>query len=483
MRYFSLFIWIVVIIACNAQTGEQNGNTTSTSNVSRNLENPNISIQVDGFGAGPVYLIGIFTDAQYRVDSASMNANGQVIFQNNSPYKPGFYLAFFANNNTLQFLVDQDQTFSMKTQANNLINSMIVEGSLDNQLLYENLKYEASYQVRVQPVSQRLRGMQKTDPNYPAVKAQQDQILQERKAYLEGVFSKHPNALFTKFKSAGQNPVVADVRRPDGTLDNAAKVYRFRTQFWDNVDFNDERLLYTPVIANKLKRYITQLTPQHPDSINKAANYLIQKALNYPEYYKFFANWITLNYEPSKTTLMDPEAVYVNMIQNYFTYDRAFWSDSAEVYALQLRAHEMAASLVGKKAPDVISTDLNGQTKSIFEIKAPYIIVYMYNPTCEHCMEQTPKLVQFYRQWKNQGVEVYGIAIDTNDAEWRAYVAKTGMSWINVFDPTNQSIYAKYFVDNTPEIYVLNPDRTIIAKNLKVYQIEEVINRDRAKRG
>ena len=107
----------------------------------------------------------------------------------------------------------------------------------------------------------------------------------------------------------------------------------------------------------------------------------------------------------------------------------------------------------------------------------------MFNPDCEHCQEQSPKLVQFYREWKNKGVEVFGIGVDTNTEEWRAYLKKTGMdAWPNVFDPTNKAIYGKYFVDITPELYVLNPDRTIIAKNLKVNQIAEVIERDMEKR-
>lgn len=53
--------------------------------------------------------------------------------------------------------------------------------------------------------------------------------------------------------------------------------------------------------------------------------------------------------------------------------------------------------------------------------------------------------------------------------------------WVNVRDPSNVSIYAKYFVDITPEIYILNKDRTIIGKNLKVEQIATIINRDQQK--
>ncbi|NRB62472.1 MAG: DUF5106 domain-containing protein, partial [Saprospiraceae bacterium] len=78
--------------------------------------------------------------------------------------------------------------------------------------------------------------------------------------------------------------------------------------------------------------------------------------------------------------------------------------------------------------------------------------------------------------------EVFGIAIDTDNQKWTNYIRQTGMNWINVYDPTNRSIYAKYFVDITPELYVINPERKIIGKNIKVYQIEEIIRRDQASR-
>jgi len=235
----------------------------------------------------------------------------------------------------------------------------------------------------------------------------------------------------------------------------------------------------TPVVSNKLKRYMTELTPQNKDSIIVYADFLLNKILDHPQYYKYIANWIALQYEPTKTTLMDPEAIFVHMTRNYFTRERAFWSDSMEVYALQQRAGEMAQSITGIKGPDVISTDQFGNTQSIYEKTADYIIVYMYNPTCEHCMKETPKIVDYYNRNKSKGIDVFAIAIDTEDQEWKDYINKNDMSFTNVFDPTNRSIYAKYYVDVTPEIYVLNRDRIIIGKNLKVDQIDIIIDRDR----
>ena len=94
-------------------------------------------------------------------------------------------------------------------------------------------------------------------------------------------------------------------------------------------------------------------------------------------------------------------------------------------------------------------------------------------------------LVNLYRQWQQQNpalVDVYAIALDTEADIWKDYMRKTGMEWTNVFDPSNRSIYKTYYVNVTPEIYVLGPERKIIAKNLNVDQIEEVIRRDQAKR-
>lgn len=480
MRYLILLLLALFGFACNSQAKNQEEKSAETP---AQLEPPDIRVQVQGLTGGTAYLVGHYAEQRFRADSAAVDGSGQMLFKRAEPYQPGFYFIYLPDNNALQMLVDADQTFSMATRVGDFVGSMKVEGSLDNELLYRNLKFEQEMQPKFQVVAQQMKGAAEGTPAYQQLKAQQDQLIAQRKAHLQEFFDNYPNTFFAKFKNAGQNPEVKNPLNPDGSVNSQLQVYYYRTEFWDNVDFSDERLLYTPVIFNKLNRYITELTPQNADSIKASTDFLMNKVLNHKEYYKFFANWITLNYDPEKTTLMDPQAIFVHMIQNYFTYERAFWSDSAQTYALQQRAHEMASSLVGQKGPNVTAKDPSGQMRSIYDIKAPYIVVYMYNPTCEHCMEQTPKLVQFYREWKSKGLEVYGIAIDTDEAEWKGYIAKTGMSWINVFDPTNKAIYAKYFVDITPEIYVLNPDRTIIAKNLKVEQIAEVIERDKAKRG
>lgn len=505
MRIICFFVLALFLMACGPKEGASNSSSTNAvpnntvpnnnfTNVSPTAASTgtiiettppaeaNIQVEVKGMADGPTLLVGYFETEQFRADSAYIKG-GKVNFKQKPGYEQGFYFVFFPNRATLQLLLGEDQVFKVNTSADDLVFSTEVEGSIDNELLYENLRFQSDLSPRFQEVAQQLQGQTPGSDAYNMLKGKQEQLGQERNNHLEALYAKAPNSLFTSFKRAGQNPDLRPIKNADGTDNEQAQLVAYRYDFWENVNFADERLARTPVIINKLKRYITELTPQNADSINAATDFLVAKVDGrYPYYFKYFTNWIALNYQPTKTTLMDAEAVTVNIVQKYFTNEKAFWADPATVQGLQQRAMEMGNSLVGQKGPDVISTDPRGKTRSIYEMKEPYVVVYMYNPECEHCQEETPVLKAYADQNKGK-VGVFAIAIDTDNTKWTNYIAKVGMqNFVNVFDPTNRSIYAKYFVDKTPEMYVLNPDRTIIGKNLKTDQVAEIIRRDEASR-
>lgn len=493
MRYIVL-IFLIAFISCNAASenevvNEQAEATTAASSdkatediINQNTVIPeaimggpaDFTVTIKGVQPGSANLIGFYAERHFKADSSSFDNKGSIRFKKEEGYPQGMYYIALPQNQFVQIILGEDQKFTMNCEQINIVRTMEVKGSEENEQMYKTLQFEAQFNPQYRHINESLDKLQEGSADYNAMKREKKKKEEERERFLDDLYKKHSDLLYTNFKQAGQNPKV----RETGT--DQEKIYHFRQEFWDNVNFEDRRLLRTPVIVNKLKRYMLELTPQNPDSVFASAKYLVDKTLAYPEYFKFFANWITLQFEPTKCTLMDPEAVFVNMARNYFTRDRAFWSDSMEVYAIQNRAMEMGQSLVGQKGPNVISTNPDGEQKALYDINSDYIIVYMFNPTCEHCMEQTPKLVQWHKEWKSKGVEVFAIGLDTNHEEWTDYIKKNGMErFTNVYDPTNRSIYAKYYVDITPELYVLNPDRTIIGKNLKVNQIETIINRDR----
>lgn len=439
---------------------------------------------IEGLQAGTARLVGTYGDQNYIADTAVVDAKGHFVLRRERALPAGFYYFLLPGQKNFSILIDRDdQRMILRAKADDIPGTIQVSGSLNTELFYRNARYQNAQEPEFKQLSQILRDFPPNSPEYERAKARQNQLIEQRKAHLDSIYREYPNAFFTKFKIAGQNPDWPEFRKPNGELDTLRNVVYYREHFWDNVDFNDTRLLHTPVIANKLKRYIVELTPQHPDSIIKVADPLVQRVLPHKEYFQFFVNWIALNYENGKTKVMDGEAVMVFLIDKYFTPELATWDTPENIAKIRKKADEMKASLMGRKGPDVRALDVNGQYKSIYEMTAPIIVIFMYSPDCEHCREQAPEIQRIYQRWKDRGVDFYGIALNTTDEKWKEFVRKNGFTFTNVFDPTNRAIYAKYFVDITPELYVLNKDRIIVAKNLQANQLETIFEREFAKMG
>lgn len=438
-----------------------------------------IDVQIEGLPAGIARLIGTFGDQNYIIDSAQVAADGHFILRREHPLPAGFYTFLLPAQKNFALLLDQaDQHCTLRAKLPDIVATLQVSGALNTDLMYQTFRYQNQQEPELKRLAEVMSKADSKSPEYEQAKTRQTQLIDARKTYLQGIFKANPTAFFTKFKIAGQNPDPVDFRKPNGDLDTLRQLIHYRSHFWDGVDFNDERLLHTPVIVNKLRRYIKELTPQKPDSIIVVADEIIDRVMPNREYFKLFANWIGLQYENTKTTVMDGEAVFVHVVRKYMTPERAFWSTPKETDELQKHVGEMEASLMGRKGPDVRAKNMAGEYKSIYEMKAPLIVVFMYSPDCEHCQKDAPLIEQIYQKWKTLGVDFYGIAVNTTDAEWREFQQKNKFSFTSVFDPTNRAIYGKYFVDITPELYILNKDRIIVAKNLHADQLEEVFARE-----
>jgi peroxiredoxin len=358
---------------------------------------------------------------------------------------------------------------------------MKVKNSIDNELLYKNLKFEADIQQKFEPVNKRLEEFPEGTEEHRLAQEEQDRLVGERKAHLKWFSDNYPDAFFTKFKIAGQNPDLKKPLLPDGSVDKDLQVYYYRNEFWDNVDFSDVRLLRTPVYSNKLKKYMKELTPQIVDSIIKYADIVTMKSKADKEMFKFTANWIALQYKNSKT--MGHEAVYVHMVDKYWTIDQAWWSDSTEINGLRGEVSLMKPSLIGQTGQDIRAKNEFGQYISLYDIKAPVIVLYIFSYECDNCKKETPKLVKVINEWKGHGVDCFTLCIDDKEDEWKDYLKKNNMNFHNVFDFQRESKYhRKYHIDITPEMYVLDKDRKIIASNINSEQLPSIFERAGLKR-
>ncbi|MDX1479081.1 MAG: DUF5106 domain-containing protein, partial [Saprospiraceae bacterium] len=352
----------------------------------------NVVLQVEGLDGGFSYLGGMLGDQYYTVDSFAVDKKGRITFSRPQLLEEGLYYVILPDRRSqIQMLLSEDQVFTMTTQLGDLVGSMVVEGSLDNELLYRNLKFEQQYQREYQAIRQRQTQVAAGTPEAAALEEERKAKLAERKAHLAQFTRDHPDAFFTIFKVAGQNPEIREPRLPSGEIDERRQLYLYRKEFWDMVDFTDGRLLRTPVYHNKLQKYFETLMPNSADTIIKYADYLTRQSMQHDSLFKYTANWIGVKYkEPS---FMGADAVYTHMVLNFFTPELAFWSDPNEIRYLQQDARIRNLSLPGRIGQDVSLVGLNGEEITLHGIKARAIVLFIYTPECDNCRKETPKVL------------------------------------------------------------------------------------------
>lgn len=470
MKYLSLIIILAAtIVFANTQLAK----------TLLPMEHTEIHLQIRGLSSQWIYLQGVHENVKSKVDSSWVDTEGKAFLMYSQPFPPGFYTIKLGAEESIPMLLDKDQVFTLETDFDQLIKNMKVRGSKENSLLYEKLQWDIDLQERFQAEVQQIMAVGEQTLDEAMINQLRQKYFTQSDRFLNELISSHANTLFAKIEKAQQPPESLLALLVDPPQNVAARYQELMDHFWDNVDFSDPRLLQTPVVYEKLWQYMQEFVPNQTNLKIQAVDLLMAKVQNAPEYYRFFARWIAEDYMPPFTAQMDPDAFYVHMVDRYLTEERAFWADSLQIYAWQLRAKDRRLNLLGTTAGDFIATTPDGQSQRLYEVTTPYIALFFYHYDCDHCVEATPKMVAKYEALKEQGLEVVAVAMDTPLATWRAFIKEHNMSWINVTDENNTDIYKKYAVRATPEIILLNPDRTIIGKHLAVDDIPIVIQADR----
>jgi len=439
-----------------------------------NEDGYNIKIKVNGVKDSLCYLANYFGDKQYIKDSVRSDAAGTYIFKGKEKLPGGIYLFVLPGRKYFELVIDKEQEFTMETDTGNYIKNMKVKGSADNKLFYEYLNF----------VTEKGKEVESLKPVMSSKNKDSAKVAKARVAVIDSLVSnykldyikKHPETLLAKVFLAAQEPKIPETPTlPDGKKDSTFAFRYYKSHFFDNIDFSDDRILRTPVFHGKLQQYIKDLTLQIPDSVNKEADYLVGKAIGNKEMFKYVVWFITNSYENSN--IMGMDAVFVHMVKNYYTKELATWVDSVNLYKIQERAKLLDPILIGKPAPYMILQDTAGKWRSLYDIKAKYTLLFFWDPDCGHCQKTVPKLVEFYNKNKAKyDIEIYGANTAVEEEKWKKFVKDKGIKWINVADLKTQNNFRhEYDVSSTPQLYLLDKDKKIIAKKLDVETLEDFL--------
>ncbi len=122
------------------------------------------------------------------------------------------------------------------------------------------------------------------------------------------------------------------------------------------------------------------------------------------------------------------------------------------------------------------STYLNGVKQLMFSnltnLTTPYTLVVFGASWCPKCMEELPKLTQNYVKWRNLGVEVVYISLDTDQQIFEQSVKSYPFFAYCDYKKWESQVVQDYYVFGSPTFYLLDAKRKILLRPNSISQME-----------
>jgi len=443
-----------------------------------------IKFKINGLANEPVVIAYRYGDNQYIKDTMYLDAKGMGVFKGDTALPHGVYLAVVPsmNNNYFEFLINE-QFFSLETEKADLNKFMKVTGSKENTIFFDDLLYMASKREVADELSKLYKSLPESSDSAKMIKDKLTKLDEDVKKYRQDLIDKNPTSLYSKILSALkeiEQPTTP--RKPDGSaVDTNFQYNYYHANYWKYTDFTEEGLLRSPVYHQKLDNYFEKVIIQVPDSIMIECDKVLGLAKKNNEIFKYSLVFLLNKYASSKFMGMD--AVYVHLVDNYYTTGAAYWmkKDTVSLEKMKMRANSIRPTLIGAKAPNLILEDTTlKNTYALYDVKSKYTILVFWDHDCGHCKKEIPLLAKAYDKLKSMGATVYAVSTCSYEEidKWEKFITDNGCNWINVADPYfkhNPNFRTVYDISSTPVILILDKDKIIRAKRIGVDQIEDFL--------
>jgi len=433
-----------------------------------------LTVKFKQYTGGKMFLAHYMGKGTFLADSAMIDASGTAVLEGSEPLPGGIYMVVFPGKQRyFEMLLDKQQVFTVTVDTTDLVGKTVYKTSPENDLFLEYNRFLATLAPESRQIQEALAA--RTAADTARARPIQTELNRRIQDYRRNFMEKHPSSLLTSIFKAMKEPEVP----PKPADADSTFAYRyFKSHYWDEVNLADGRLVRTPVLEGKLKKYFTQLVPMEPDSIIAACDTLLAQARQDKEMFKYVLWWLTYHYETSPYMGMD--AVFVHLVEKYYVPGDAYWLNNEQLNKIISRAYAIAPNLIGQQAPPLEMQDSSARPLSLYSTKAKYTVLVFWDPTCGHCKTEIPRLDSAYKaSWKDMGVVMLGVKTDGTREQWLDFIRSHQLDgWIHAWDPQSQSNYRRlYDVYSTPVVYLLDEKKKILAKRLGVQQLNGFLER------
>jgi peroxiredoxin len=142
----------------------------------------------------------------------------------------------------------------------------------------------------------------------------------------------------------------------------------------------------------------------------------------------------------------------------------------------QQQQKTMAASWVGKEAPDFSMPDVNGKEVKLSSFRGKYVLVDFWASWCGPCRSENPNLVNAYNKFKGKNFTVLGVSLDRpgQKDKWLQAIKDDQLAWTNISDLQywSSAVVPLYGFEGIPFNVLVDPQGKVIGEGLRGPQLE-----------
>jgi hypothetical protein len=418
------------------------------------------------------YLRGVvFDDKNYIPKDTLELYKGINTVKNSKSIVGGIYFLYFPKSKQKIYLtIENNDKINLSISDSNYLKS-VRSNSLKNDsfFAYQRLEYsftkiDSSYDVLIKQ-GKKFNLAQKA----AYFELKNKQLIDARNAIMKTL--KPESALYLYFDVLNK----LDVSVPN------KKKFEERHKFLRSIDINAPKLLFTPVIKQVITEYLSYY-PLQADSIIKGVDTIMKKmdckGKSYPYIFDQLSK-ILKNREIQNNT-----TAYTYFINKYVKESKCKFLDVKTEKIILEELDKLKALASQDTSLNIILKDSAGVEQNLHEFAKLHdlTLITFFDPTCEHCKVELPKMDSTIKSLEIKFVQNIGKFTICNDMGtqpeiWKAFIKehKLDYNYVHVSLGTNNEIRKAYDAYTNPLFYLINKEGKFVSKKLSVNTLSKIV--------